>query len=361
MPDLIPIPVPQLNPNERESQIIELNVDEGQAVRVGESIAVFETTKSTLELTVEADGYILGLAFAQGDTVTAGQLLCYLADRPDVPLPTSAAAPTAHPADELPAGLRITQPALALARSLGIDFSRLPLNTLVTETVVRGFAPAQLVLPETGYGPNALIIYGGGGHGKSLVELVRSLRSFDLVGIVDDGLPAGSSVLGTPVLGGSAVLDELTGHGVRHAVNAVGGIGNLTPRLQVFERLKQAGFTFPTVVHPSAVVEPSADLDAGVQVFAHAYIGSSVKVGFGCIVNTGAILSHDCLLGEIVNISPGGILAGGVHVGVRTLIGMGATVNLEVKIGAGARVGNGATVKADVPDGAVVRAGSIWP
>jgi len=360
MPDLIPIPVPQLNPNERESLIIELSVREGQAVRAGEPIAVFETTKSTLELPAENDGYILGLAFAQGDTVTAGQVLCYLAERPDVPLP-ALEKPSTTGTDELPAGLRITQPALALARSLGIDFSRLPLNTLVTEAVVRGFAPARLTLPETGYGPNALIIYGGGGHGKSLVDLVRSLRSFDLVGIVDDGLPAGSSVLGAPVLGGSSVLDELTAHGVRQAINAVGGIGNLAPRLQVFERLKQAGFTFPTVVHPSAVVEPSADLDAGVQVFAHAYMGSSVKVGFGSIVNTGAILSHDCVLEEIVNISPGGILAGGVHVGARTLVGMGVTVNLEVKIGAGARVGNGATVKADVPDGAVVRAGSVWP
>lgn len=360
MPDLIPIPVPQLNPNERESQIIELNVHEGQAVRAGEPIAVFETTKSTLELTAETDGYVLGLAFTQGDTVTAGQVLCYIASRPDVLLPV-AAAPADRAADELPAGLRITQPALTLARSLGIDFSRLPLNTLVTETVVRGLAPAKLALPETGYGPNALIIYGGGGHGKSLVDLVRSLRSFDLVGIVDDGLPAGAKVLGVPVLGGSSVLDELASHGVRHAVNAVGGIGNLAPRLQVFDRLKQAGFTFPTVVHPSAVVEPSADLDAGVQVFAHAYIGSSARVGFGCIVNTGAILSHDCVLEEIANISPGGILAGGVHVGARTLIGMGVTVNLEVKIGAGVRVGNGATVKANVPDGAVVRAGSIWP
>jgi len=208
---------------------------------------------------------------------------------------------------------------------------------------------------------SALIIYGGGGHGKAVIDLVRSLYTFDLIGIVDDGLPAGSQVLGVPVLGGSAVLDELVSRGVRKAVNAVGGIGNIAPRVEVFEHLKAAGFSFPTLVHPSAVVEPSAELAAGVQVFPHAYVGSSAEIGFGCILNTGVIVSHDCVLGEMVNISPGGILAGSVHVGARTLIGMGVTINLDLKIGADARIGNSATVKADVPAKGVVRAGRIWP
>lgn len=208
---------------------------------------------------------------------------------------------------------------------------------------------------------SALIIYGGGGHGKAVIDLVRSLYTFDLVGIVDDGLPAGSQVLGVPVLGGSEVLNDLVSRGVRQAVNAVGGIGNITPRLDVFDRLREYGFSFPTLVHPSAVVEPSAELAAGVQIFPQAYVGSSAEVRFGCILNTGVIVSHDCVLDEVVNISPGGILAGGVHVGARTLIGMGVTINLDLTIGADARIGNGATVKADVPASGIVRAGRIWP
>jgi len=98
-----------------------------------------------------------------------------------------------------------------------------------------------------------------------------------------------------------------------------------------------------------------------VQVFPHAYVGSEARLGFGTIVNTGAIVSHDCVLEDYVNISPGAILAGEVHVGREALIGMGVTVNLQVRIGHGARIGNGATIKADVPDQGVVRAGSIWP
>jgi acetyltransferase EpsM len=90
-------------------------------------------------------------------------------------------------------------------------------------------------------------------------------------------------------------------------------------------------------------------------------VGSEARVRFGSIVNTGSIVSHDCVLADYTNVSPGAMLAGEVSTGRGVLIGMGATVNLRVKIGAGARVGNGATVKADVPENGVVRAGTIWP
>jgi sugar O-acyltransferase (sialic acid O-acetyltransferase NeuD family) len=207
----------------------------------------------------------------------------------------------------------------------------------------------------------AMVIYGCGGHGKACLDLVRSLGSYRVVGFVDDGFPAGEEIMGLPVLGGQDVLDRFYTQGVRLAVNAVGGIGNVAVRIQVFGSLAKAGFACPTMIHPTAFVESSATLSPGVQVFPHAYVGSEARVGFGSIINTGAIISHDCDLGEVVNISPGAILAGEVQVGARALIGMSATVNLQAKIGAGARIGNGATVKSDVPENGIVRAGGVWP
>jgi acetyltransferase EpsM len=182
-----------------------------------------------------------------------------------------------------------------------------------------------------------------------------------LVGVIDDGLTRGEAILGVPVLGGNQMLTELHEAGTRLAINAVGGIGDVRVRVRVFQRLAQAGFACPAVVHPTAHIEASASLNPGVQVFAHAYVGSDSRVGYGAIVNTGAILSHDCQLGEYTNISPGAILAGEVQIGAGSLIGMGATINLRVRVGAGARIGNGATVKSDVPERGVVRAGTIWP
>ena len=366
MPAPTPVRIPLLNPNEVEASLVALAVKETQRVSRGDLLAVLETTKSTGELNAEADGYVVGLRAGVGDVIRAGDVLCYLASSPEAeaPEPETPRGGSSDPGMEVPGGLRITRPALALAQTAGLDLSRLPQGPLVTEKMVRQLLRPEEAPAEGGsleFDPGLLVIYGGGGHGKSLIDLVRALGTYRIEGVVDDGISAGESILGVPVLGGGDCLPGLVSRGVRLAINAVGGIGNIGSRIKVFERLTRAGMACPAVVHPTALVEPSASLFPGVQVFPHAYVGSSVQAGFGAIVNTGAIVSHDCRLGEYANVSPGAMLAGAVTVGERALVGMGVTINLEVKIGSGARVGNGATVKADVPAGGVVRAGMIWP
>jgi sugar O-acyltransferase (sialic acid O-acetyltransferase NeuD family) len=264
----------------------------------------------------------------------------------------------------LPEGLRITEPAVRLARELGVNLHNLPAGPLVTEKMVRTANQGGLAaprIPAFPFDPTALIIYGGGGHGKSLIDLVRSMGAYRIVGVIDDGISGGTSILGVPVLGGAEKLPDLHASGVRLALNAVGGIGNISIRMRIFERLADAGFVCPTVIHPSAVIEPSAILDAGIQVMPHAYIGSEAHIGYGAIINTGAIVSHECQVGEFANLSPGSILAGQVQVGAAALLGMGVTVNLQVKIGRMARIGNSAVIKQDVPNDGVVKAGATWP
>lgn len=211
------------------------------------------------------------------------------------------------------------------------------------------------------FDPRLIVLYGAGGHGKQIVDLLKYSHQLELIGILDDVKEAGSELMGVPILGGYELLYELSMRGVRQAVNGIGGITDPAQRKACFDRLQAAGFTCPPIVHPTAVVEPSARIREGAQVFALAYVGSECEVGIGCLINYGAILSHDCILGERVNISPGAMLAGGVRVGEGARIGMGVTININLTIGSGALVGNGATVKADVPAGMVIHAGAIWP
>ncbi len=181
--------------------------------------------------------------------------------------------------------------------------------------------------------PTALVIYGGGGHSKTIIELVRAAGSLRLVGVIDDNLPLGMSIMGLPVLGGADRLAELYANGVRLAVNAVGGIGNVAVRIKVFDTLNRAGFHCPAVVHPSAWIESSARLADGVQVLAKTYISSDVQIGFGSVINAGVVVSHDCQLGRIVNLSPGAMLAGGVILEDYVQVGMAATINLNIRVG----------------------------
>jgi len=366
MAEAFPVLIPLLNPNEAEARIVNLPIQDGQQVKTGNLLCVLETTKSAADLPAEKNGYVAGLRFQQGEIAKAGELLCYLAPSPDW-IPPQAPAPTSQAGADLPSGLRITQPALALAQREQLDSTSLPIGPLVTKEMVQEALttqkkPEEPKGPRAALDPTAIAVYGGGGHGKAVIDLLRAIGEHRIVGVIDDSLPKDESVMGVPLLGnGDEALPELYEYGIYLAVNAVGGIGDISSRVKVFECLTRAGFENPTLVHPTAFIEPSATLASGVQVFPHAYVGSEAQVGFGAIVNTGVIVSHDCVLEDYVNLAPGTILAGAVKVGERTLIGMGVTVNLGVEIGAGARIGNGATVKADVPSGGIVRAGGIWP
>lgn len=365
-----PVTVPLLNPNEPEARLVSVDVHNRQLVHPGDILCTLETTKSTAEVVAEAEGYVYDLQAQIGDMLPAGQLLCYLAPTPDWVPPSRSDqyldefATKTQPslAGEIPAGLRITRPAMDLARQANLDLSQLPIGPLVTEGDVRRLLKEPVEIPSTlPGGPGTLVIYGGGGHGKALIELVRLNPKYSLVGIIDDGLRSGERILDIPVLGSGQIMSTLRERDINLAANAVGGIGNLQARIAIFEHLAEAGFTCPSLIHPSAVVEPSAKLSLGDQVMPLSYIGSQAELGFGVLVNTGAVLSHDCTVGDYSNLSPGALVAGEVHIGRAVLIGMGATVNLGVEIGDGARIGNGATVKADVPRGGIVRAGTSWP
>jgi sugar O-acyltransferase (sialic acid O-acetyltransferase NeuD family) len=366
---LFSVTIPLINPNEPEAVIASLYVQEGERIEKGKIICILETTKSTNEVIAEMEGFVVGLHSSEGQIARAGDRLCYLVPALDV-WESFQKGSNIMPEKEieeqaLPPDLRISKPALALARQHGVDFSRLPVDRLVTQKMIEEILSKKssgvFFIPEMPFDSTAILIYGGGGHGKALIDLVRALGTYHIIGIIDDGFIPGEQIMGVPVLGGADQLAEMYQRGVRLAVNAVGGIGNVSTRVRVFQILSEAGFASPALVHPRAYVEPGAVLAAGSQVFAFGYVGSEARIGFGSIINTGAIVSHDCVLGEYVNISPGATLAGEVTIGTGTLVGMQATVNLRVKIGTGVKIGNGATIKADISDGGIVRAGTNYP
>ncbi len=215
--------------------------------------------------------------------------------------------------------------------------------------------------PEFEYDPTRVIIYGGGGLSKMIIETVRVLGCYTIEGIIDDNMAKGTDVIGSPVLGGADVLPELYARGIRMAVNSVGGIGNYEVRLNVFHTLAEAGFVCPAIVHPTAHVDPSARLAAGVLVLAQSYVSGNARVGMGTLINNTVVVSHDNVLGSCVNLSPGATLAGDVIIDDYAQLGMNVNVNIGVHIGQCARIANGATIKADVPANKRVYAGMIWP
>lgn len=197
---------------------------------------------------------------------------------------------------------------------------------------------------------SALVILGAGGHGRTLVELLRALGGWQVVGLVDGNPPPGP-VLGMPVLGDETALPGLYAAGVRQAVVAIGHNG---ARLAAAARLRALCFGFPSLVHPSAVLAGSASLGQGVVVLPRVVLGAGARVGDFAILNSGCIVEHDADIGEGAHVAPGAVLPGHVTVGARALLGAGSCCVVGAVIGADAVVGAGAAVTRPVPAGATV-------
>jgi len=191
------------------------------------------------------------------------------------------------------------------------------------------------------------VLIGAGGHGRVLIEAYYPVE-FD--GILDsqEGVP---SVSGVPILGSDLLLPELLNQGYTHFVVGVGSSKSCVKRASLFELAVSAGLLPQAVIHSTAWISKSATCEPGCQVLPRALIHTGVKLAENVLVNSAAVLEHDCVVGAHSHIATGAILCGGVLVGNSVHIGAGAVIRQGIRIGDHALVGAGSVVVHDVPSG----------
>ncbi|MGZ4953841.1 MAG: acetyltransferase [Methylobacter sp.] len=189
----------------------------------------------------------------------------------------------------------------------------------------------------------SVIVLGGGGHAKVLIDMLRRLDC-QVLGMVDPNQAVGSLVHGLEVLGGDNVVFDYSAA----EVELVNGIGSLPKdkglRASLFNTFSAKGYRFKTLVDPTAIVASDLELSDGVQVMAGVIIQAGTEIAKNTIINSGAIVDHDCRIGRHVHIAPGAVLSGAVKVGDAVHIGTGATIIQGINIGAGSIIGAGSVV-----------------
>lgn len=181
-----------------------------------------------------------------------------------------------------------------------------------------------------------LAILGAGGHGRVVAE-AATLAGWDEVALFDDYAPG---FAGT----GSELAPRLAEfHGV------IVGIGGNLVRRGHHLHLRALGAPLATVVHPAAMVSPSARLGDGCYVGPLAVVGTGATVGDGVIVNSAAVIDHDCRICDFVHVAPGSALSGTVQLGDGVWIGTGSALREGVAVGDWTLVGAGSVVVADLP------------
>lgn len=193
-----------------------------------------------------------------------------------------------------------------------------------------------------------VVIVGGGGHAKVVIESLRAAGKVVAAVIDADSTPR--DVAGVPVIGDDAALPGLRAQGLDEAFVA---IGDNRLRARLAQGLIEQGFMLVNAIHPSAVISPSARLGCGVAVMPGAVINAEVQIGDLVIINTGAVIDHDCRLDTACHLGPASALAGAVSLGARSFLGVGTRVIPNITIGADVVVGAGAVVVRDLPDAVI--------
>ena len=193
-----------------------------------------------------------------------------------------------------------------------------------------------------------LLVIGAGGHGKVVADAAQEAQQWNEVCFLDDNV----CIKNFPcrIIG---AISRLPDFATRFS-EVIVAIGDNKRREQLLLWVDELGCAIATIVHPKAFVSKYANVEKGVIVFAQAVVNVSSKIGFGCIVNTGSIIEHDCVLESCVHVSPNAVLAGGVNVNKYSWVGAGSSVIEKIKIGKNTIVGAGSVVINDIPDDVIV-------
>ena len=111
---------------------------------------------------------------------------------------------------------------------------------------------------------------------------------------------------------------------------------------------------FPALIHPRAMVSPTAHIGEGSFVGAGAIVAAGCNIGRYALLNRGCTIGHDCVLEDFVNVGPGANLASFVTLRANSTISLGANLVNWVEVGAHSVVAAGAVVLENVPERTLV-------
>lgn len=193
-----------------------------------------------------------------------------------------------------------------------------------------------------------ILLIGGGGHCRSVLDVLMSLNEYTEIGIIDND--SSVSVLGIPIVGTDDDLPKLK-EVWTDAFITVGSIGATNARRKLYDLIKGIGFVVPSIIDPSAVIAREVTISEGSFIGKCAVINTGSKIGCCAIINTTSTIEHDCTVGDFSHISSGSILCGQVTVGADSHIGAGSVIRQGLTIGNGSLIGIGSVVVKNITDG----------
>jgi sugar O-acyltransferase (sialic acid O-acetyltransferase NeuD family) len=190
-----------------------------------------------------------------------------------------------------------------------------------------------------------LILVGGGGHCKSVIDVAEN-AGWTILGILDVAENVGKKILKYNIIGTDDHIIDFVKNA--YFMVTVGQIKNVELRKKLYKKILSAGGELATIIAHDAHVSCYSSIGKGTVVMHKAIVNAGVKIGMGCIINTMANIEHDVEIGDYCHISTGVMINGDCSVGHETFIGSGTIVFNGISITKCCVVTAGAVIRKNI-------------
>ena len=192
---------------------------------------------------------------------------------------------------------------------------------------------------------NNLILLGGGGHCKSVIDVAES-AGYNILGILDMPEDVGKKVLDYKVIGTDDDIHRYVDKA--EFVITVGFIKNPATRIKLYNKVKEAGGKLATIIASTARVSKYSTIGEGTVVMHKAFVNAGAQIGANCIINTFCNIEHDAQIGDQCHISTGTMVNGDCKLGDRCFIGSQSVLSNGITIGEDIIVGAASFVRKSI-------------
>lgn len=201
-----------------------------------------------------------------------------------------------------------------------------------------------------------IVFFGGHGGAEVAVQVLSAINAdggrLRLHGYLNDVLPIGHELLLGRVLGSFASWVELPAD-----VRFVAPLHKVGAMATIVSRVAGLGIDddrWAALVDPTAAIAPNVEIGPGTVICAHSSVQPGAKLGRHVAVRHGALIAHDCNVGDFSFVGANAAVLGRCVLGEGAFVAAQSAVREDLRVGPFATVGLGAVVVDHVEDGEVV-------